>query len=541
MITNSALLEALQRDAEANYKEQQQRGAKLVAKWKKTGLLDGFKTKTERYTMSTLLENQARQLLKEITKSGATGSEEWSGIALPLVRKIFGELPSKEFVSLQSLQAPGGLVFFLDFKYGTSQPGFTTSGGSTGQDNSVYGVLNQAGAPTGGLYGAGRFAYSTKAYEATGLAFVTGSVDWVDVDFNPALSGSLGQLSKVTVDLNNLNHDTLGVRSFTISGSGVHAIYPAYTKAVNSSGATSSRYVTFVVSGSAVNESAGICSYSKQPTAGTRGDFEATDDPAYTDNTNNNIVIPEINMDIKQEPIVAKTKKLKAVWTSETSQDMMAYQSLDAETELSGVISEYITMEIDLEILDMLIGAAVTSEVWSAKVGESYLGGSTFGPQDGLGTTLFYDQLRWFQTLGVKLNKVSNSIHRKTLRGGANFIVLSPDLSTIVETMPGFATDATNNQMQYAMGVQKVGSFNNKWKIFKNPYMTENTILMGFRGTQFLETGAVLASYIPLIMTPPIFDPVNLTPRKGIMTRYGKKVLRSEFFGKVVVAGTNYI
>ena len=145
--------------------------------------------------------------------------------------------------------------------------------------------------------------------------------------------------------------------------------------------------------------------------------------------------------------------------------------------------------------------------------------------------------MSWFQTLGIKLQKVSNLIHQKTLRGGANFMVISPSVATILESIPGFAADnADAETMKYAFCVQKIGSINGRYKVYKNPYMKWNTILLGYKGTQFLETGAVYAPYVPLIMTPLIYDPTTFTPRKGVMTRYAKKMLRPDYYGKIEVA-----
>ena len=239
---------------------------------------------------------------------------------------------------------------------------------------------------------------------------------------------------------------------------------------------------------------------------------------------------------------------MKAQWTPEFAQDLNAYHSIDAEAELTSILSEYISMEIDLEILDMLIKNADTVEGWSAKVGRDIslsgltatnttAGGTehpTYVDTDGT-SGVYYTKMSWFQTLGVKLQKVSNLIHQKTLRGGANFMVISPKVSTILESIPGFAADSSGDSAKYNMGVQKIGAINNRYTVYKNPYMTENVILMGYKGSQFLETGAVFAPYIPLIMTPLVYDPVSFTPRKGIMTRYAKKMVRPDFYGKVYI------
>jgi hypothetical protein len=205
------------------------------------------------------------------------------------------------------------------------------------------------------------------------------------------------------------------------------------------------------------------------------------------------------------------------------------------------MLSEYISLEIDLEILDMLIQNAPTTEFWSAKVGNQINAAGNGFDQNVTG--VYYTQMSWFQTLGIKLQKVSNIIHQRTLRGGANFLMVSPAIATILESIPGFAadTDGAADTMKYAFGVQKVGQLNSRYKVFKNPYMIENLILLGFRGNQFLESGAVYAPYIPLIMTPLVYDPDTFTPRKGIMTRYAKKMIRPEFYGKVLVADLNIV
>tara|TARA_B110000285_G_C14832799_1_gene471661 strand:- start:15 stop:755 length:741 start_codon:yes stop_codon:yes gene_type:complete len=244
---------------------------------------------------------------------------------------------------------------------------------------------------------------------------------------------------------------------------------------------------------------------------------------------------------MKSSAIVAKTRKLKAVWTPEFAQDLNAYHSIDAEAELTAMLSEYISLEIDLEILDMLIeNASAGTEVWSAVNNQSFSTVTGDGTTTDLG---FYNsQGQWFQTLGTKINKLSNIIHQRTLRGGANFMVISPKVGTILESIPGFAADADGDvaKKDYAFGVQKVGALGGgKIKVYKNPYMTENVCLLGYRGGQFLESGAVFSPYIPLIMTPLVYDPDTFTPRKGLLTRYAKKIVRPEFYGKIEISGLN--
>ena len=338
--------------------------------------------------------------------------------------------------------------------------------------------------------------------------------------------------------------DTNGVRAFELSGSSV--VSPA-TSINDFTQLDNNGNIIFFVTASnkaAVDAVTGSIAvfYNKQTNFQTRGDFEDApqDTPAPFSNPNAassaSIVIPEINVQMKSETISAKTRKLKAQWTPEFAQDLNAYHSLDAEAELTGMLSEYISLEIDLEILDMLIENAQTVANWSAQIGNQINNAGTAYTSNTAGA--YYNQMSWFQTLGIKLQAVSNKIHQLTLRGGANFMVVSPTIATVIESIPGFAadTDGAADTMKYAFGVQKVGALNSRYKVYKNPYMTENTILMGFRGNQFLECGAVYAPYVPLIMTPLVYDPNTFTPRKGIMTRYAKKMVRPEYYGLVHVA-----
>ena len=516
----------------------------IVSKWSKTGLLDNLNNDYEKNSIAVLLENQAKQLIEESNRTGtAAGSEEWAGVALPLVRRIFSEIAAKDFVSVQPMNLPSGLVFFLDFKYGTAQPGFTSGAGKDSQADSVFGVTGKDAKdadPSGGLYGAGRFGYSinealitsTKAAALSGTEFVTGSVSAAtpslfqhDTEFQNAYSASLaaGNIMTITVQSASLSGvDLEAVRAFKVSGSTVLGYFPQYTTTANN-GST----VTFVVSASAAPATVGVA-YEKQPTSVSRGDFE--ENAAGSD-----LGIPEINLELRSESIVAKTRKLKAVWTPEFAQDLNAYHSIDAEAELTSMLSEYISQEIDLEILDMLIKNAQTTERWSARIGRTYDGATgLFGDYaTNQAAASAFNQQTWFQTLGTKIQKVSNVIHQKTLRGGANFLVCSPQVATILESMPGYAVDGEG--MKFAMGVQKVGQLNGRITVYKNPYMLENQVLVGFRGSQFLETGAVYAPYIPLVMTPLVYDPANFTPRKGVMTRYAKKIVRPEFYGLIQI------
>jgi hypothetical protein len=536
----------------------------LVKKWERTGLLEGLSREYEKAGMAVLLENQAKQLVSEANVTGTSAnSEEWSGVALPLVRRIFAEIAAKDFVSVQPMNLPSGLVFYLDFKYATAQPGFTTGAGKDSQNDSVFGVTDdrKGGTPaTEGLYGAGRFGYSinedTTATLVNGTGVLgtninTGSAftattfeDHInhDAEFSASLSGAYTQYQTVAYQFPAAElADGDGVRAFQISGSGISTYYPQFTTVTGWAGlSTDTPTVKFLVKGTdaTIAVQNAVITFQKQPNNISRGDFE--DSTSAGSGAVSTLDIPEINLEMKSEAIVAKTRKLKAVWTPEFAQDLNAYHSIDAEAELTSMLSEYVSQEIDFELLDMLIQNAQTIDRWSAKIGFEYNAATTAFTANNTAAQA-YNQGTWFQTLGTKIQKVSNKIHQLTLRGGANFLVCSPTVATILESIPGYAADTDGDKMQFAMGVQKVGAINSRFQVYKNPYMTENTILMGYRGAQFLETGAVYAPYIPLIMTPLVYDPKSFTPRKGVMTRYAKKMVRPEFYGKVYVDGLDTI
>ena len=581
----------------------------LQGKWEKTGLLEGCKG-VEKAHMSILLENQAKQLLDEATTTGtSTSSEQWAGVALPLVRRVFAEIAAKEFVSVQPMNLPSGLIFYLDFKYGTNAPGtdlrnlnngssVTTRAGKQLNDSLFGGTGKKLGSTDDavrGLYGQGAFAYSVRPVSSSAITIAYSSTStnnggtiqtasWNDVQFAAELSSSVvaKKLFKVILnhDDNNTavssygnlyNVDLNAVRSFNlISGSGATnpgalikngVVLNTYSKAVNTGSLSNPFYQTVYIVSASQSTFAGAATgprlkliYSLQPTDNLRGDFEAGKTPGEgsgtaanvaTQSIDTDISIPEVNLVLNSEPIVAKTRKLKAVWTPELAQDLNAYHSIDAEAELTALLSEYVSMEIDLEILEMLNGAVqgITTEAWSAQIGVEFSKGLNATTGDAVFTRnanasanrTAYVKSTWFQTLGNKIQKVSNTIQKLTLRGGANFLVVSPDVATILESIPGYVVNTDGDSAKFAMGVARVGSFASRFQVYKNPYMTDNIVLVGFRGNNFLETGAVYAPYIPLIQTPLVYDPVNFTPRRGVMTRYAKKVVRPEFYGKVII------
>ena len=537
------------------WKSQQAEAARVATKWQKSGLLEGISNQVEKNNMAVILENQAKQLVVETNVTSGTNSmlggtgENWAGIALPLVRRVFAEIVAKEFVSVQPMAMPSGLVFYLDFQYGNNKTPFQ-------QNKSLYGSLADVQAtnadisnvnPTGGLYGQGRYGYSMNQFSQS-IAYSASLVNSLSqVNWDSRYESSTGSLYVINFSAASAslltNADFLAAAAFIPSSSLINGlnVLQQFTNYVSSSSTAQLTFVTTAALTGAASSGSCTVYFEKQTTPALRGDFEADNTGIAIPNSlsENQIVIPTVNIQMKSDAIVAKTRKLKAQWTPELAQDLNAYQNIDAEAELTGLLSQYIAMEIDLEILGMLTEEAATTGYWSAENNKVW-NGSTF-VQTSTTTGGFYNtQGGWFATLGTVLQSVSNKILQKTLRGQANFLVISPAVATIMQSIPGYASDAgAELDKVFNFGSQKIGSLNSRYKVYVNPYFSDNVILMGYKGAQFLESGAVYAPYVPLLMTPLVYDPETFTPRKGIMTRYAKKMVRPEFYGKVFVNGLN--
>ena len=388
MSTINSLLES----SASGWKNMQNDAARMASKWGKTGLLEGLGSEVNKNNMAMILENQAKQLVTEQSSTNTGGAsfttgtgEQWAGVALPLVRKVFGSLSTKEFMSVQPMNLPSGLVFFLDFQYGDAKQLSFGTGGDVYSTSSMYGNTNPAAGadPSQGLYGAGRFGFSLNQKSSSNLTGAVVKATWADVNYDPTLSASISAgvtYSALSVNMSSLtgsgttNPDVKGVRAFTATSASIATtgtILPQYTY-VNESTAT----VTFIhqvssASFASLSPALVFVTYNLAPKDNARGDFEDNSGAGFPNagsTSTDALAIPEINIQMKSEAIVAKTRKLKAQWTPEFAQDLNAYQSLDAEAELTSIMSEYIALEIDLENLDMLIkDASAADEYWSAK------------------------------------------------------------------------------------------------------------------------------------------------------------------------------
>ena len=538
---------------------------RLVSKWEKTGLLDGLKdsrTNPLRSNMARLLENQAGQLLKE--SSQVADISGFQNVAFPIVRRVFAGLIANELVSVQPMSLPSGLLFYLDYRYDSVKAGNKAADFSAG--GSIFGDRNslQDSQGAGSMYNL-QTSFSQREKIATGS--FSGSLSTptlAQIGYDPDLSASLAAGNVKMLTLTNAYaalsnqpdsvYDAASLKQWVaVSGSSTVAssstdgtpVRLGLATVVRRHTRSSGNNLIFILDTSGGNPT-GVEAVKVSHLVGSRltgGTSGTLTLPEWESDMGTSPVptIPEIDLRIESVPVTASGRKLKAKWTPELAQDLAAYQNIDAEVELTSVLSETIALEIDREILaDILYRATGANYYWSRVPGKflDYTTGDTVSGASFTGTVR-----EWYETLVETLIAAANTISRKTLRGAANFIVTSPDVSTILEASvlykPTISMDPQENM--YTVGTEKIGTINSRFTLYKDPYFPRNKILVGFKGQSFLETGYVYAPYVPLIVTPTIYAVEDFTPRKGVMTRYAKQMVRSDFYGTVTVQDMNVI
>ena len=613
---------------------------RLLEKWNRTGLLRGTEG-VKRDVMARLLENQAAQLLREVNSlgsggAGATGSGDIRGftnIAFPIVRRVFGGLVANDLVSIQPMSLPSGLLFYLDYTYGSDvggdanlQTGVAANAATYKSGQSIYNNPTGKGVRSGSLAVGGQYdligtgftkvhsssigvgvtargAFNNGSSLTAGAkCFATGT-DGRFLQFDPqvtslietdaadgALNGT-GQFQFVLLDCSTFppNVDFQQVKEIALhsatpasallglgipgesfqGGSNILNIRRLNQLGLFSGGmftpnplipsGTSGAVVFTVVSGTYVPAAAtpGLyltASYAIADSLNVDGtDASTLTIPSFESDfaTSPQVIIPEIDIKIESIPVTATTRKLRARWSPELAQDLNAYHSMDAEVELTQILSEQIALEIDREILnDLLTEAKGANYYWSRAPGRfvNKTNGAEVSRGDSLqpGPTFTGTVREWYETLIETVIDVANEIHRKTLRGSANFIVVSPDVATVLEASvlykPNYSIDGQGQVGgTMSIGASPIGTLSNRFTVYKDPYFPRNKILVGYKGGSYLETGYVYAPYVPLIVTPTIFAPEDFTPRKGVMTRYGKKMVRADFYGTVTCLDMNII
>ena len=571
-------------------------GSALLSKWERTGLLEGLVSDRQRGTMARLLENQAKELLRESSSMSAGDVEGFAAVAFPIVRRVFAGLIANDLVSVQPMSLPSGLIFFLDFVYSPN------IGGSNAQtqrfanvaDKSIYGTDRVGSQITGGVNIVGNTAYKENlsgprdlmgyAYASPSASAAVAHDEWTVTDAF-SLSGSTDEqkrkylqydpdLLALSSSTNTLEFGVIRVAKVNLTGSvaaqdadfnnlgafsasfdrmtGVAAadvVIRRLTALTASTSGGDKDYVQFVIA--SVGAGNGILANTFAVGTDTADLNFPIKDNLTTSNALGSVVgttiwglegnedIPEIDIKVDSIAVTAQTKKLKAKWTPELGQDLNAYHNLDAEVELTSILSEQIALEIDREILaDLVNGATASTFYWSRSPGlfvnrttGAEVGASSAAP-DFTGTVS-----EWYETLVETINDVSAAIHRKTLRGGANFVVCGPEVANILEFTSGFRASITHDDDSGSIGAVQTGSLSKKFDVIVDPYFLRNVVLIGRRGSSFLESGYVYAPYVPLQTTPTIFGPEDFVPRKGVMTRYAKQMVRPDMYGLVIIRG----
>ena len=570
-----------------------QEGDALLSKWEKTGLLEGLTADSDRNGMARLLENQAKQLLKEASSMAAGDVEGFASVAFPLVRRVFGGLLANDLVSVQPMSLPSGLIFFLDFTYTAARVGY-------GLGESVYGggiVGSQltggmaAGQPTeegGGLYnlasayslptGTVAVDFGAAGVVASGTIAAGGKAEFAEDGGGEGTAAyQLERLLKYDVDLTSGSaFAAVSVAKTLLSTDGTEEYWNSFNltnvlpiistdtiiRRLTQVDPTDSSKILFIASaedggtrtannvsgtitaaaavdlplldrfeaGGAVGAVVGDDTWGLEEPSGGTGNFGSDTGKQF---------IPEIDIKVDSVAVTATTRKLKAKWSPELGQDLNAYHNLDAEVELTSILSEQIALEIDREIIgDLINGATAGTFYWSRSPGlfvnrETGVEiGATSAAPDFTGTVS-----EWYETLIETVYDVSAQIHRKTLRGGANFIVTSPEVANILEFTAGFRASVTADSDRGTAGAVNVGQISKKFDVYVDPYFPRNVLLVGRKGGSFLESGYVYAPYVPLQVTPTIFGTEDFVPRKGVMTRYAKKMVRPDMYGLVICRG----
>jgi len=592
-------------------------GTALLNKWSQTGLLEGLQTERQKSAMARLLENQAKELLRESSSMTAGDVEGFAAVAFPIVRRVFAGLIANDLVSVQPMSLPSGLIFFLDFTYsgeiGAGGEQLSRMGNKAG--NSIYGtdkvgsgiitgvnLVDSKGGDQSSLLRAGATGYAyasptgSSSNQASGLGnaavIATINLDGALTDneknllnFDPDLlaktAGSVIVLDMVETAFTNPDFENLS--AFSLVDCADQANTTGLAADLNASVNTTVTAITNIQQVRRLTtrvgaDSRGAPFQSGITAAAAAVRFFIASDEAQTDSLSPQVVgaalplgtikhpvkdtvteksagggaldaysdllegvadIPEIDIKVDSTAITAQTKKLKAKWTPELGQDLNAYHNLDAEVELTSILSEQIALEIDREILaDLVNGATAGKFYWSRSPGlfvnretGAELGAASAAP-DFTGTVS-----EWYETLIETINDVSAQIHRKTLRGGANFVVCGPETANILEFTAGFRANVTADADKGEIGAQKVGSLSRKFDVIVDPYFPRNVVLVGRKGASFLESGYVYAPYVPLQVTPTIFGVEDFVPRKGVMTRYAKKMVRPDMYGLVIIRG----
>ena len=496
-----------------------------IAKWEGLGFLDGLKGHV-RENIAQLYENQASTMLNE--NAEASGSGAFETVVFPIVRRVFSKLLANDIVSVQALNMPIGKLFYFVPKVSNSHidggaNNSLTAGTASYSDKSLYDEYydNSLFDRSKGASAAGGSTHTPTGNSGAKLVTANGVANG---GFEFSLSGfsttKQGQL--IGPDGNEMDSEEF-LSSLSL-GAGVKFTKELVPYGSQIGGKT----------GGAVKVVVDLTTPAGLPAnATTSGGYSATTSAAtYAVSWNQysslemETSMAEVTFEMKDVTVSVTERKLRASWSPELAQDVSAFHNIDAEAELTALLSEQVAAEIDREILRDLRNGAAWSARWNYDGWQTAAAGSA---------AYSYTQKDWNQTLITKINQVSAQIHKSTLRGGANFVVVSSEVSAVFDDLEYFhVSNADPEQDQYNMGIEKIGSLGGRYQVYRDPYAPANTILIGHKGKSMLDTGYVYAPYVPLQLTPTMYNPFTFAPVKGIMTRYAKKMVNARFYGRII-------
>lgn len=493
----------------------------IVSNWDKSGLLEGLEGPMKS-NIAQLLESQASNMLNEVTLDASAG--RFDTVAFPMVRRIFSRLLANEIVSVQPLALPSGLLFYMDARVSTNKVAPANSangqGGPTFDSRSAYERFYD------------NFGPNTSAQTASFGTAQTINCTQINLTSGDTTNGLISQTVALGANFNINKQQSSSTLRFVATG---NVVYNGST--VIAAGAKVPFYSQMQTWGSDQFDSSNANIVLDVRPAGIYGsdfstsllqDFAVV--PRYE--TFNDLEakseMSELTIRFSSVTVNTVTRKMRAHWTPELAQDLEAYHSIDAEAELTALLSEEIAAEIDREIIIDLINGAMFETRWD------YAGLRN-------NANFFGTQKDWNQTLITRVNEISAQIHKATLRGGANWVIVSAEAGAIFDDLEYFniAGSAQPEAEKYNLGIEKIGNLGSRYVVYKDPYLPSNIVLVGHKGNTFLEAGYIYAPYIPLQLTQTIYDPNDFTPRKGIMTRYAKKMVNNRFYGVIRIDNIN--
>ena len=545
-----------------------------IKKWDDLGFLEGLEGH-QRDNIAQLYENQASYLINEAAVADASGSFET--VVFPIIRRVFSKLLANDIVSVQAMNLPIGKLFFFVPKIQERDGGahwnpYSGPNGVTSNKDSMNGYDTEVRSlydrfyeknddNDQGLFDYSKGEYTDRSATATAVVNFTSGVESSPVThaigdvlssviikvggFNNAGEGKIAGPDGHPMDTEEFLaslYVTCGNTGLTGKNLPFNVVTQKYGKGIVEYGTKSTQayngkqfydicdkdgYMYLSVDLQSYSNTAGFSDHTVAGSSLVGGDF--TINYRTYGSLEFEDQLGEVSFDLQSVTVSVTERKLRASWSPELAQDVSAFHNIDAEAELTALLSEQIAAEVDREILRDLRKGAAWKAKWDYNEWRYGNGGNAF---------LGYTQKDWNQTLITKINQLSAQIHKTTLRGGANWIVVSSEVSAVFDDLEYFhVSNANPEQDQYNMGIEKIGTLAGRYQVYRDPYFPPNKILIGHKGKSLLDAGYIYAPYVPLQLTPTMYNPFNFTPIKGIMTRYAKKMVNNRFFATVDVQG----